>query len=90
MRSLLAKAYSASRDLGTWAASGFPLADKESRLAICRLCEHFEANHCRLCSCYMPAKAALATASCPAGKWHGVPMGQPHGHPHSPSCSSCR
>jgi hypothetical protein len=38
----------------------------------------------------MPAKAALATASCPAGKWQGVPMGQPHGHQHSSSCSSCR
>jgi hypothetical protein len=84
MRSLLAKAYSASQEVGTWAAHGFPLAERESRLAICRACEQFEADHCKLCGCYMPAKAALATACCPAGKWHGIPMQQ-----NAPAARSC-
>lgn len=82
MRDLLAKAYSASREIGTWAGAGFPVAHRDNRLAICRVCEHFENNHCKVCSCFMPVKAALATSSCPLGKWAAVQMG----HDHKPGC----
>lgn len=43
--------------------------EKHSRLDICGQCEHFEAAQCKLCTCFMNAKAELKTAKCPIGKW---------------------
>ncbi len=51
---------------------------KQERLAICRECESFAANFntCKLCGCYMPAKATFAATECPAGKWKESEPGQ--------------
>lgn len=43
--------------------------EKQQRLKICGRCEHFEENHCKLCTCAMNVKAELKTAKCPIGKW---------------------
>lgn len=39
----------------------------EERLSICRACEMFnhKTQQCTLCTCYMPVKVHLSTASCP-------------------------
>jgi hypothetical protein len=44
---------------------------KESRLAICRTCEHFKPKleKCRLCGCFMRLKTELENARCPIEKW---------------------
>jgi hypothetical protein len=41
------------------------------RQAVCDECEHkIElTNQCNLCYCFIALKAALPSASCPAGKW---------------------
>jgi hypothetical protein len=45
----------------------------ETRLSICRACEMFDLStqKCTLCTCYMPFKVHLSTASCPLDppKW---------------------
>ena len=61
-----------------WGASGLPRrtqAEIDERLAICRDCPHLVENHCNLCGCpcvesnQLLNKLALATESCPLGKW---------------------
>ena len=61
-----------------WSASGLPRrtqAEIDERLAICRDCPHLVENHCNLCGCpcvesnQLLNKLALATESCPLGKW---------------------
>jgi hypothetical protein len=44
---------------------------KESRLAICDLCEFkFKpTNQCKKCGCFLWSKTTLADAKCPVGKW---------------------
>ena len=43
----------------------------ESRLAICRACEHFATlpQRCRRCGCLLSLKVRLASSHCPIGKW---------------------
>ena len=43
----------------------------ETRLAICKTCEHFKpkSERCALCGCFMKLKTKLENASCPVGKW---------------------
>lgn len=45
---------------------------RQSRLAVCRTCEHLRharVDYCNLCTCWLRAKRLLATEQCPAGKW---------------------
>jgi hypothetical protein len=65
----LAAAYRAGGEISTWAKAGFPLAQAEGRLSICRECASYRAGICGECGCYMPLKARLATAQCPLGRW---------------------
>ncbi|HYG67498.1 MAG TPA: DUF6171 family protein, partial [Anaeromyxobacteraceae bacterium] len=41
------------------------------RLAVCAACPMWNetAGRCRVCGCFTRAKASLARASCPEGKW---------------------
>lgn len=43
----------------------------ESRLVICRECEHFvhATTQCKKCGCFMKFKALWANSKCPIGKW---------------------
>ena len=45
--------------------------DVDSRLSICKSCEHFIklSNQCKKCGCFMNLKTKLADATCPIGKW---------------------
>jgi len=55
--------------------SGMPRATDEQvevRLGICRGCEHFDDYRCRICTCNLPLKAAMADQSCPIAKWEPV------------------
>lgn len=52
--------------------NGLPTAsdpERERRLALCQVCEHFDAGKCRKCGCRLANKAAWALESCPVGKW---------------------
>jgi hypothetical protein len=46
----------------------------ETRMSICRLCEHRieVTNMCGKCFCFLPWKLRMAPASCPEGKWMHV------------------
>ena len=65
-----------ARELGklisTWTRAGMPLARRDelqTRLYICKSCEHFKDGFCGKCGCVIFIKARLATSQCPAGKW---------------------
>ncbi len=50
---------------------------KQQRMEICQDCESFTSfRTCKQCGCYMPAKAMLAIAECPMGKWKESEPGQ--------------
>lgn len=44
---------------------------KEDRLALCHSCDHLfkPTSQCTKCGCFVHAKAALKSSSCPIGKW---------------------
>ena len=52
-----------------WAKAGFPLADYEKRVDICRGCSSFSGSTCKECGCLIMVKARMATTKCPLGKW---------------------
>ena len=84
---VLAKAKALLAVEARWIAAGRPMrtADKIAAIfEICRECEHFQAKNerngtCGLCGCRLKQtggllnKIAMATESCPAGKWPAVP-----------------
>ena len=43
----------------------------KERMATCRSCEHFRLSfqQCKLCGCFMPAKARIKGSTCPDGRW---------------------
>jgi hypothetical protein len=45
--------------------------EAESRLNICKSCEHLMSitSQCKKCGCVMPAKVKIQRASCPINKW---------------------
>ena len=66
------KAKGLAKSVGGWIGAGMPLAQAElinNRMTLCRVCEHFKAPFCAKCGCFMMAKARMATATCPDGKW---------------------
>jgi hypothetical protein len=46
-------------------------AEMERRLAICRVCEFFQASpmKCLKCDCFLNLKTRLETEHCPIAKW---------------------
>ena len=47
----------------------------KERMAICTSCEHLtKIKTCKLCGCFMPAKATIPFAACTAGKWQPEEM----------------
>lgn len=43
--------------------------EADRRLKICNECEHYANSRCKICGCFMSAKAKLNTAKCPIKKW---------------------
>lgn len=45
--------------------------EKQRRLDICRVCEHFDGTsyRCRQCGCFMKKKVEFTAAQCPIKKW---------------------
>lgn len=45
----------------------------DSRIRICHKCEHkywvAKTLWCKICKCFIPAKARVKEESCPLGKW---------------------
>lgn len=48
------------------------------RLAICNSCDDLNQTFktCKICNCYMPAKATFATAFCPVKRWGQTEPGE--------------
>ena len=72
MPSLASMVKGLAAEAGTWILAGAPVSAKEvarERLATCGACEFFINSRCSKCGCYMAAKASMATAKCPLGKW---------------------
>ena len=44
----------------------------ERRKELCLACEHHDFGVCNECGCYLKAKTAIASESCPIGKWVAV------------------
>lgn len=46
-------------------------AVSKERMAICRVCEHFNSftNQCNQCGCFMVVKTKMLSSECPVGKW---------------------
>ena len=66
------KAKGLARSVGTWVGAGMPIATPDvvaNRIALCHACDHFKGQFCAKCGCFMMAKARMATATCPDGKW---------------------
>jgi len=50
---------------------GVPRRVKRDRMAVCLECPHFspKTTRCGVCGCVMAAKARIAKAECPIGRW---------------------
>jgi hypothetical protein len=44
----------------------------ESRLTICRKCDHFSNYRCAKCGCFMAVKTRIKSLSCPIGLWGAI------------------
>ena len=44
----------------------------QTRINICRSCEHYVLMVCKKCGCFMPAKTRIRSARCPLDKWQPV------------------
>lgn len=51
------------------AADKIDTAGYETRLAVCKECEHLNAGTCGACGCYVELRAAAKISRCPYGKW---------------------
>lgn len=67
-----------ANSVGSWAKSGFKLADEETfdkRMAICKACPEWDKDgmggtgRCRKCGCSTQAKLRMASEKCPIDKW---------------------
>lgn len=58
--------------MGSWAMTGFAgvtQEEKERRLEICKVCEHYDSGTCKLCRCNMELKTLINGSKCPIDKW---------------------
>lgn len=48
-----------------------PEEEKQMRVEICAVCEHYliDSGQCGRCTCFVEAKAALTTERCPEDYW---------------------
>ena len=70
--SFLKMAYSLSRSMARFAASGFKTVSREAnqeRLKVCSQCEQHTGIRCKLCGCFTAQKAWLPHEHCPINKW---------------------
>jgi hypothetical protein len=66
------KSIGIAQSIGTWVRAGAPLTrikDFQTRLDICKDCQHFDGGFCGKCGCVILLKARLATSQCPEDKW---------------------
>lgn len=42
------------------------------RVETCRTCKEFNGNECRVCGCFVAAKAEMGSEQCPLGKWQRI------------------
>ena len=69
---LVARAARFTAATARFVAAGAPVRSQQGRetaLALCRECEHFQQGQCELCGCFVRLKIAYATEACPLGKW---------------------
>jgi hypothetical protein len=75
---LLIRGWNFANALARWTRAGMPRRTKAeitARLAICQACPYLVNRHCTKCGCAcveqnrLMNKLALATESCPEGKW---------------------
>lgn len=75
---LLIRGWNFAAAMAKWTLAGMPRstqAEIDERLAICLACPHLQGNHCTKCGCAcvesnrLINKLALATETCPEGKW---------------------
>ncbi|MBS0205011.1 MAG: hypothetical protein JSS49_19055 [Planctomycetes bacterium] len=76
--SLLIRGWNFATAMARWTLAGLPRrtqAEIDTRLAICQSCEFLRHDHCTQCGCAcveqnrLINKLALATETCPLGKW---------------------
>ncbi len=70
--SFLKMAYSLTKSMARFAASGFKTVSREAnqeRLEVCAQCEHHTGIRCKLCGCFTAQKAWLPHEHCPINKW---------------------
>jgi hypothetical protein len=47
--------------------------EQDNRLVACEVCEELtESRQCRVCTCFVDAKTALAPERCPLGRWPAI------------------
>ena len=75
---LVIRGWNFAQAMTRWSLAGMPRRTQEEideRLAICQSCEFLQNNHCTKCGCAcieknrLMNKLALATESCPIGRW---------------------
>ena len=77
--SLLIRGWNFAAAMARWTLAGLPRrtqAEIDERLAFCQTCEFLRNDHCTQCGCAcveqnrLINKLALATETCPLGKWN--------------------
>jgi hypothetical protein len=75
---LIIRGWNFARAMARWTLAGMPRRSETEiaeRLEICQACEFLQNNHCVKCGCAcvernrVMNKLALATETCPLGKW---------------------
>tara|TARA_R110000751_G_scaffold265734_1_gene364810 strand:- start:28 stop:393 length:366 start_codon:yes stop_codon:yes gene_type:complete len=72
---IVQKAKNLTKAAGKYAGSGFKNVSEEQqkeRMEICKGCEFYKSDGnptCGKCGCFLKAKVAWASESCPIGKW---------------------
>ena len=72
---LLQKAANFSKAMLGFARDGFRMVPPEvaqERISLCKQCENYDNDTCRLCGCGLSAKTKIASSRCPLAepRWH--------------------
>lgn len=67
------KIWNLGKALAEWAADRRSVSEEAyaARLDVCNACPHRDDTKCKLCGCYLAAKARAVAWHCPAFKWEG-------------------